>query len=88
MPDRDGVCCGGDVVAAHIRWGSGAGMGQKPSDSLTVPLCFMHHGYQHQKGELYFWGDKLQEAKDLARGIYNASREDAINLVFTLRGML
>ena len=43
---------------AHVRIGSGAGMGQKPSDWRTVSLCGGPsgcHARQHQQGEATFW---------------------------------
>ena len=43
--------------AAHIRLGSDGGMGLKPSDKFTVPLCHMCHSRQHQTGERTFWGN-------------------------------
>ncbi len=51
--------------AAHVRMGSGAGMGQKPDDWRTVPLCkgpyanieglLGCHDRQHIIGEPEFW---------------------------------
>lgn len=46
------------IEAAHVRLGSGAGMGQKPDDFLAVPLCGGldgHHALQHRQGEETFW---------------------------------
>lgn len=44
------------VEAAHVRIGSGAGMGQKPSDWRAVPLCGNKcHREQHSWGEQSFW---------------------------------
>jgi hypothetical protein len=44
------------IQAAHYRIGSGAGMGQKPDDWRTTPLCHAcHHSDQHTKGEDTFW---------------------------------
>jgi len=43
------------IEVAHVRLGSGAGMGQKPDDWRTVSLCKMHHAKQHQEGERTFW---------------------------------
>lgn len=37
-----------------MRLGSGAGMGQKPDDWRTVPLCRDCHATQHT-GEMTFW---------------------------------
>lgn len=46
------------IEAAHVRLGSGAGMGQKPHDYLAVPLCGGAdgcHPKQHRMGEETFW---------------------------------
>lgn len=43
--------------AAHVRMGTGGGMGMKPDDRYTVPLCADHHREQHQVGEKAFWGE-------------------------------
>lgn len=42
------------IEVAHVRSGSGAGMGQKPHDYLTVSLCRSHHAEQHRIGEASF----------------------------------
>lgn len=60
--------CGDCAVAAHIRIGSCAGMGQKPCDSLTVPLCDRHHREQHNTSEEWFWIEKV--LKPQARRAY------------------
>jgi hypothetical protein len=57
------LICGArkDVQAAHIRAGSAiyakraTGMGEKPNDTFTLPLCRHHHAIQHQGNELLFW---------------------------------
>ena len=50
------------VEAAHVRLGSGAGMGQRPHDFLAVSLCRDCHRKQHTVGERTFWdGVDLQE---------------------------
>jgi hypothetical protein len=41
--------------AAHVRSGSDAGTGIKPSDRYSLPLCTECHALQHQFGELRFW---------------------------------
>jgi hypothetical protein len=43
------------IEFAHVRKGSGAGMGQKPDDWRGVSLCAEHHRQQHQIGEDAFW---------------------------------
>lgn len=49
-----GPDCSGPIEAAHIRDGSGAGMGQKPDDGCTISLCRWHHQQQHAVGEARF----------------------------------
>ena len=43
------------IEVAHVRKGSGAGMGQKPHDYLAVSLCKACHQKQHTQGEDTFW---------------------------------
>lgn len=50
------------IEVAHVRIGSGAGMGQKPDDWRTVSLCAEHHQRQHNIGEATFWRGKDVEA--------------------------
>ena len=47
-------CLSIPIQAAHVRLGSGAGMGQKPDDWRAVPLCKWHHTIQHEMGEETF----------------------------------
>lgn len=59
------VICGDSATteAAHIRFADPraakpiTGMGIKPDDRWTVPLCGRHHRNQHSKGERRFWQD-------------------------------
>lgn len=54
-----------NIEAAHVRMGSGAGIGQKPDDWRGVPLCagpyadidgmLGCHNRQHVIGEPLFW---------------------------------
>ena len=54
-----------NIEAAHVRYGSGAGMGQRPDDWRVVPLCggpcpdrvggLGCHKAQHVVGEQTFW---------------------------------
>jgi hypothetical protein len=43
------------IEVAHVRLGSGAGMGQKPDDWRTVSLCRDCHQHQHSAGEDTYW---------------------------------
>jgi len=55
--------CGNNIAseAAHVRFACEAvgkrkvGVGEKPDDKWTVPLCGMHHRMQHEWGEREFW---------------------------------
>lgn len=54
--------CGEDqrIEAAHVRTASAAhnkrsGIGEKPDDKWTLPLCKDCHREQHKVGELHFW---------------------------------
>lgn len=57
-----------NIQAAHVRMGSGAGVGQKPDDFRCVSLCGPHgmhpgcHTMQHQVGEETFWSGRDVEA--------------------------
>ena len=48
------ICGGIEVQACHIRY-TGAGMGMKPCDIFTTPMCLLHHREQHSKNEKMFW---------------------------------
>jgi len=48
-------CMDMPIEVAHVRMGSGAGIGEKPSDHRAVPLCSAHHRRQHEIGERTFW---------------------------------
>lgn len=39
------------IEVAHVRTGTGGGMGVKPSDRWCISLCRDHHGEQHRVGE-------------------------------------
>lgn len=56
---RSHHCCKCDTASAievaHVRMGSGAGVGQKPDDWRTVSLCRDCHRRQHEIGEKTFW---------------------------------
>lgn len=69
------TCNRGNSQAAHIRKGSGAGIGQKPDDSRVVPLCDKCHHTQHNKGEITFWRlfGGYEGAAILAHNLYTVS---------------
>jgi hypothetical protein len=47
-------CAGRPIEVAHVRRGSGAGVGQKPHDFYAISLCRDHHAEQHRIGEQSF----------------------------------
>ncbi|GLT02825.1 hypothetical protein GCM10007897_42490 [Sphingobium jiangsuense] len=67
---RSHACCAcGSTVAievAHVRTGTGAGMGQKPHDYWTISLCRDCHARQHQVGETTFERNNRINMKELA----------------------
>tara|TARA_R100000654_G_scaffold66024_1_gene94072 strand:- start:100 stop:432 length:333 start_codon:yes stop_codon:yes gene_type:complete len=60
------ICGGIDVQSAHIRF-AGAGIGQKPCDIFTTPLCLLHHREQHSMNEKMFW--QLYKINPIARAM-------------------
>lgn len=76
---RDAACivCGardGTVVGAHIRTGHEGGMGLKPDDDLTLPLCYRCHMDQHDNPTPEWWLEKVVKA--IARRRYRTWRRD------------
>lgn len=73
------------IEVAHVRNGSGAGIGQKPDDWRTASLCREHHAMQHTVGEVSFWREfeidpealveAFAKASPKAREITQAKRE-------------
>lgn len=71
-----------NIQAAHIRRHTDGGTGLKPSDNFTLSLCFLCHNFQHQKGEVTFYGD-VYKAIDLANELYAMSgdKERAVHRI-------
>lgn len=51
-----------NVQFAHLRLGSGAGIGQRPDDWRATSLCADCHRRQHEVGEETFWKGRDVEA--------------------------
>lgn len=76
------VICGNNVSveAAHIRFPSlragkrPTGLGEKPDDSFTVPLCSDHHREQHAMGEWDFWAKYRVDPIYKAMALFRASK--------------
>ena len=88
---RSHACCKcGSTEAiefAHVRLGSGAGMGQKPDDWRGVSLCHeCHIGDQHNVGERKFWRE--QDVEELITAFIEASpRKAQIRQAMRERGL-
>lgn len=48
LADKGG--CGGTMVAAHVDYAGGKGVGIKVHDKHCIPLCDDHHKAQHSWG--------------------------------------
>ena len=78
-------CTARPIEVAHVRRGSGAGVGQKPDDWNTISLCRDHHADQHRIGEQSFerrhgidmreLADKFCEKSPRAQQIRGEKRE-------------
>jgi hypothetical protein len=85
--------CGkqGGIHAAHLRSSSprhgklASGIGQKPDDSWTTPLCLEHHilgeAAQHQDQELAFWKQHSIDPFVLALALWRASGDDDVGFL-------
>ncbi len=62
-----------DIQAHHIR-GLGGIMAEKPSDTLTIPLCAVHHSMLHS-GNI-----KVDEKAEVAQMIKIASEQGLISV--------
>ena len=65
-----------ETEAAHVRFSDARaakdnpGVGQKPDDGWTVPLCSSHHREQHSMGEVKFWDQKMIDPLFVAMALY------------------
>ena len=59
--------------AAHVRTGTDGGVGMKPSDRYTVPLCATCHAKQHRVGELTFWSALRFDPLNVALRLWTVS---------------
>ncbi len=89
------VCLRMDTVqAAHLRKDvpleHKGGMGMKPSDCYTVPLCYECHNRQHNIGEITFWDINIHKAICLAIELFNdtGKKEKAIHRIIGFNRVL
>lgn len=81
------VICGSyPVHVAHIRYSvpdkPNPGVGQKPDDRWTVPLCpachLLSNQAQHSRGERAWWWDAGLDAIAIAVDLYHAPNMEAM----------
>lgn len=74
---RDHACsaCGSTtaIECAHVRSGTGGGMGFKPSDRYCISLCKSCHSDQHRMGEATFQALWDIDMLELAEAFFKAS---------------
>ena len=65
--------------AAHVRMSDGriakpvTGIGIKPDDRFTVPLCGLHHREQHSMSERRFWERHDRDPILVALALYSVT---------------
>ena len=71
------VACGkaAPSEAAHVRTGTDGGVGVKPRDRYTVPLCTVCHAKQHRIGELTFWSALRIDPVNVALRLWTVSAD-------------
>jgi hypothetical protein len=69
------VACGkaAPSEAAHVRTGTDGGMGTKPGDRYSIPLCTACHAKQHRIGELTFWSALRMDPLNVAARLWTVS---------------
>lgn len=73
------------IEVAHLRRGSGAGMGQKPDDFRTLSLCSSCHREQHTVGEDTFW--KGQDPESIVQAFnFTSPKRHEIQAILRERG--
>jgi hypothetical protein len=71
-----------NVEAAHVRMGSPlygkrpAGMGEKPDDKFSLPLCARHHDEQHAMNEAAFWMALAIDPLQLALSLFDSTGDE------------
>lgn len=77
----------GETQSAHIRKGTDGSLGKKPSDNFVVPLSISEHYRQHKIGEVKYWGDRLEAAKELASALFlkTGDKDECLKLIARFR---
>ena len=60
-------CLDQSIECAHVRRGTGGGVGLKPHDRWCISLCANHHAEQHRLGEAQFEQKYGIDLAELAR---------------------
>jgi hypothetical protein len=70
--------------AAHVRTGTDGGIGIKPSDRHTLPLCPADHQRQHKIGETSFWSELGIDPLDVSYRLWTISGDTkaGIRIIF------
>ena len=91
------VVCTATAICAHVRMSEyggivvpvdeRGGMGLKPDDRWTLPLCRTHHDMQHTVGEVPFWDAGKVNPLALAQSLYanTGKREACLNIILRHR---
>ena len=79
--------------AAHVRKSTAGkpvtGMGTRPDDCFTVPLCRDCHAEQHRDGETHFWSNVGINPLHLAEKLYRLSpNQEAMRAVVIVEAAL
>lgn len=77
QPCAVGGTCAGSIQACHVRRGTDGGMGLKPSDRFSLPMCAAHHGEQHMAGERTFEDRHGIDMKATAEAFYDEWKRKA-----------
>ena len=85
------VICGDNTAteACHVRMSDAriakpeSGIGRKPPDYFTVPMCSKHHRQQHEGSERKWWENQLLDPVIISLALYAATDdyEQGINIL-------
>jgi hypothetical protein len=71
------ICARRPTDAHHLRFAQVTAMGRKVSDRFTVPLCRLHHGELHQRGnERLWWQERGVDPLAVAAALWKGTHDD------------
>jgi hypothetical protein len=85
------LVCGDDQGsdACHVRYSEypkvNPGIGAKPGDEFTVPMCRRHHSYQHRGSETQFWASLGIDPLKIAEELFHVTGDHAAACSFIKR---